>query len=80
MYTSESKETKERDLVDCLFGVVDLLEETEMGVTLDGVVPIGDHTGESVTDITTLNDSRSLFDVPSKENKRQDNTSSENIL
>lgn len=49
-----------------------------MGITLDGVVSVGDHAGKGITDIATLDDSRGLLHVPCQENKRQNNTRSEN--
>lgn len=35
-----------------------------MGVTLDGVVSIGDHASKSITDVATLDDGRGLFHIP----------------
>jgi len=48
---------------------VDLFEETEMSVTLDGVVSVGNHTSERITDVATLDNGNGLLDVPRQQNK-----------
>ena len=62
--TSESEEAKECNLVDRLFGVVNLLKETKVGITFDGVVPVGNHTCESVTDVSTRDNGYSFLHIP----------------
>lgn len=65
LFTSEGEEAKEGDFIDLLFRVMDLFEETEMGVTLDGVVTVGNHAGKRITNITTLDNGNGFLDVPS---------------
>jgi hypothetical protein len=67
--TSESEEAKEGHFIDLLFGVMNLLEETEMGITLDGVIAVGNHAGEGIGDIATLDNSRCLLHVPCQQNE-----------
>lgn len=78
--TSECEETEERNLVNCLLRIVDLLEETEVRVAFDGIVAVRNHAGERIADVPALNDGEGLLHIPGQKDERQNNTGSKDPL
>lgn len=78
--TSEGEEAKERNLVDCLFRVVNLRKETVMRVGAHSVVSTGHLRCERVRDVFGLDNVSSTTDFQDQKQEAKDNTGWEQIL
>lgn len=67
--TSESEEAKKRNFINRLFGIVNFLEETKVGITLDGVVSVGNHACERVADVATRDNGRRFLHIPCQQDE-----------